>query len=234
MTRQTETSLCWYLAPDWNSSRELLDYIRVPEYETIICPLDKGHQRAGRRLDNPSIALQSRTLDDFEWTYLTECLIQDHVLTLFRESGLTGFDVKPVELQFKKPRGGAPPKLWELAVTGWGGVAHPESGIRLDKVCCDCDFLHYSRITNPEKVFDVLQWDGSDFFMVWPLPRFILISDRAANFIRAAQLNGAEIKPISSITEGSEFVIPGYTPGRLSYYMPEERAHKLGDELGIY
>jgi len=29
-------------------------------------------------------------------------------------------------------------------------------------------------------------------------------------------------------------VIPGYSPGRLSYYMPADRAHALGDDLQIF
>lgn len=234
MNTRAEKALLWHLRRDWNSSRKPLDSIRAPEYETIICPLDKGHQRAGKRLDNPPIALPSRKLDDFEWTCLTECLIQDHVLALLRESGLTGFDAKPVEARLKKPHAEPPPKLWELVVTGWGGMAPPESGIRLIRSCEGCGSLRYSGVTDADQLIAASQWDGSDFFIVWPLPRFIFISDRAANVIRAARLKGAEIKPIVSITEGSEFVIPGYSPGRLSYYLPEARAHDLGDELGIY
>jgi hypothetical protein len=32
-------------------------------------------------------------------------------------------------------------------------------------------------------------WDGSDFFMVWPLPRFIFVTEKAKNVVERAGLS---------------------------------------------
>jgi len=125
MTGMAKTQF-WHLSSPVSTGK-LADSEREPEYEQITCSLDPEHRRAGRRLDNPPLVLPGRTVDDFVWTWLSECLIQNHVLRLFREYHLTGFDVKPVETRFKKASAEEPPKLWELVVTGWAGIAEPES-----------------------------------------------------------------------------------------------------------
>jgi hypothetical protein len=54
-------------------------------------------------------------------------------------------------------------------------MANPESGIRFNEVSSSPEygFLRYTDLRDAEKLIDVTQWDGSDFFMVWPLPRFV-------------------------------------------------------------
>jgi hypothetical protein len=111
----------------------------------------------------------------------------------------------------------------------------PDSGIRLDDSgsCKSCGLLHYTEITDAEQLIDQSRWDGSDFFMVWPLPRFVFVTKRVANVIRDHHLTGVRIQPVSEL-KPSPHVIPGYSPGRLSYWMPEKRARELGEPLGIY
>jgi hypothetical protein len=196
--------------------------------ERIVCPAREGDRRGGRRLTDLSVVLPGRRVEDFVWTWLSECLIQDQVLALFQTKGFTGFEAKPVSARFKK---GAdlPPTLWELVVTGWGGLAPETSGIRLRERCDACGFLGYSGLQAPAQLIDESQWDGRDFFMVWPLPVFILVTDRVWAAIRDAKFTGAFLKPVNELA-----VTDGYSPGRLSYWMPEKRAHELGDSLGIY
>jgi hypothetical protein len=43
-------------------------------------------------------------------------------------------------------------------------------------------------------LLDQNQWDGSDFFMVWPYPKFIFITARVAEFIKKYKLTGARLK----------------------------------------
>ena len=103
------------------------------DHKIVYCPVNPGHQRAGGpRLKDLNVTLPKPVPQDFVWTWYSECLIQDHVLEMFRKEGFTGFDVKPVTARFAKS-GLAAPKLWEFVLTGWGGMARPESGIRLDK-----------------------------------------------------------------------------------------------------
>lgn len=152
-------------------------------------------------------------------------------LHLLQEFGFTGFEVKPVTARFKQSTE-KPPKLWELIVTGWAGMAKPESGIHLDEAnfCRVCGLRHYTSLIHPELLIDESQWDGSDCFMVWPLPKFRFVTNGVAQFIREQHLTGVQIERISEI----KTLDSGFGPGRLSYRMPEDRARALGEPPGIY
>jgi hypothetical protein len=199
------------------------------ELEGVVCPINDDHQRAGKRLSDLSITLPTRAArDDLVWTWGSELLLRDRVLELFNANGFTGFRAKPVKVKFKRPDGD-PPRLWELNVTGWGGMAGAESGIKLVEECSACGLLRYSACENPGKLIDTSNWDGSDFFMVWPLPKFIFVTDRVARLIRDSRLTGAVLQR----TVDLHFSGGGFGGGRLSYWMPAERAHELGAALGI-
>lgn len=202
-----------------------MDYL-----ETIHCPVDPGHQRAGRRMPNLSVALPGSDADDFVWTWKSECLIQDRVLRLFRERRVTGFEVKPVSARFVRSKK-TPPVLWELVVTGWAGMASPESGVMLnkEKSCSVCGHLTYTGLTDNSKLIKPEQWDGSDMFLVWPLPKFVFITDRLCQLIETHSLTGCRFVKPNEFNE-----MDGFSPGRLSYSMPETRARELGEPLGIY
>jgi hypothetical protein len=148
---------------------------------------------------------------------------------LFRQEGFTGFEVKPVKARFKRGSG-SPPQLWELVVTGWAGLANPESGIRRTRICEACKSVKYSGLEHPELLIDEAQRDGSDFFMVWPLPLFVFITQRVADCIRDHRLTGIVLKDVKGCTGIGE---SGFMPGRLSYWMPESRARELGEAAGI-
>ena len=202
------------------------------DIETIVCPANDGHQHPGKRLTDLSVTLPGHCVEDIVWTWYSECLLTDRVLELFRASGFTGFDVKPVKATYRRTKG-QPPRLWELVVTGWAGVAPSESGIRLIEHCPACGHRVYSAWLHPEKLVVPSQWDGSDFFMVWPLPGQVFLTDRVEQTIRAKGLSGYILERPEALVWPSS-VIPHISPGRLSYHMPEERARELGEPLGIY
>ena len=200
--------------------------------DKVICPVEDGHQRGGKRLTNLSVMLPGRATKDFVWTWYSECLLTDRTLGVFASQGFSGFEVKPVKAAFKRAQR-KPPRLWELVVTGWAGMAPAESGIRLIEDCPACGLKRYSAWTNPERLVDAAEWDGSDFFMVWPLPGYIFVAGRVAQAIHEYALAGCALKPLADVVFPSG-VIPSVGPGRLSYYMPEKRARELGEPLGIY
>ncbi len=80
------------------------------------------------------------------------------------------------------------PSFYELLVTGWGGVAPPESGMSpvpgSDNWSGRGDWQH---------MVNESQWDGSDFFIVWPFPLFKFVTDRVAKFIRKNKLSGVKL-----------------------------------------
>ena len=221
----------WCLShPD--STRRLAGWTDEVDTEQIICPLTRDHMRGGKRITDLSVTLPRYRVQDFVWTWGSECLIQDRVLELFRENRFSGFEVKPVRARYRRAGEGEPPRLWELAVTGWGGVAPALSGIKLVEECRSCGYLGYSSWTNAGGLLDPSEWDGSDIFMVWPLPRYIFVTDRVAQVARRHKLSGILLRRSKSLVF-PESVIPGLSPGRLSYWMPAERARELGAPLGI-
>ena len=199
------------------------------ELEKVICPANKGHQRGGKRLTDLSIALPGNRTQDFLWTWLSECLVTDRVLEMFKAEGFTGFEVKTVKAKYKRSKH-TPPRLWELVVTGWAGIAPPESGVQLIKYCPSCSLRKYSTCLHPDKLIDASQWDGSDFFIVWPLVSYVFITDRVAEMICRQRLSGAIIKSPSELDFGGHML----GGGRLSWWMPEARAREIGEPLGIY
>ena len=198
--------------------------------EVVTCSVDSGHQRDGKRLRELNVVLAERKVQDFVWTWYSECLLRERTAQVLRSAGLTGFEVKPVGARFRQTPE-RPPKLCEMIVTGWAGLAKRESGIHPDEraSCRVCGHLKYTGLRNPQELIDDKQWDGSDFFMVWPMPRYIFASERAVKTIRDHHLTGVRLRPVSDLKTTS-----GFTPGRLRYYMPEERAHEVGEPLGIY
>jgi hypothetical protein len=205
------------------------DYRDGADWEGVTCPVDDEHQRAGRRITDLDVEVRSGVKADFLWTFLSDCLIQDRVLELLRKNEVTGFEVKPVTTHFKRQCSDKPPRLWEFIVIGWAGIAPADSGIRLDESCGACGLLEYSGCSDPSKLIDARQWDGSDIFMVWPLPRYIFVTDRVAQLVRDNRLRGCVLKRPSELD-----VSRGFSPGRLNCWMPDARARELGEPLGIY
>src|SRR5438105_4402507 len=111
----TMKSRFWHLYNDNLRKRaELTDEM---DWETVLCPANKGHQRGGKRLTDLSVRLPGKQVEDFVWTWGSgECLIQDRVLGFLRERQFTGFEVKPVKARFKRESVEPPPKLWELVI----------------------------------------------------------------------------------------------------------------------
>jgi len=195
--------------------------------EAVKCPIDAGHQHPGRRLTSLSVRIPRTRVLDFTWTWYSECLISDRVLAAFRSQKFRGFEALPVRTNRPSGKG----RLWELALRGWGGLADPVSGVSLKEKCQHCGFTNYSRLRKPDRLIDVKQWDGSDFFMVWPLPRFVFITGRVRDFILDHKYSGVDISEISGLLE---IWHAGYSPGVLRYWLPAELARKYGKPLDIY
>ncbi len=125
------------------SLRKRAEWMDEVDLEGIFCTQVPGHQRGGKRLTDLSILIPGSQVDDFVWTWYSDCLIQESVLKMFRKKGFTGFDVKPVKSRFKRKTGIEPPTLWEFVVLGWGGMASVQSGVKLTYKCPSCLHMNY-------------------------------------------------------------------------------------------
>lgn len=205
--------------------------------EHVVCPVNAKHRRAGKRITNLSVVLHSSEVFDVMWTWGNECLIQQHVFEALKRHSFSGFQVKPAEARFERADASSPPRLWELVVTGWSGVAPPESGIRIDaaKSCTSCGHIKYTSPTDYSHLIDETKWDGSDFFMVWPMPKHIFVTNRVREFMQGMKYRAvAFVEPKNLKPKSALLSDIGFSPGKLSYWMPDDRARELGEPLGIY
>jgi hypothetical protein len=148
-----------------------------------------------------SIILPSPKVGDFVWTWYSDCIVTDSILSLFRESGFTGFDTRPVTIEKIKRlsrrimKEGLIPPLWELPIRGKGGDAAPESGIHLYEYEEAGETRQaYSSFRNGI-IVDEGNWDGSDFITVNGYPKFILITEQVKEFIIDRRLTNCAIIP---------------------------------------
>jgi len=119
--------------------------------------------------------------------------------------------------------------MFELIVTGWGGLPSAKAVLKLVEACPDCGHKVYA-IADPTRIIDPRSWDGSDLFIVWPLPRFIFVSDRLAHIIRKENLSGVKLVPAEAIPMRKGVTL---TPAPLSWRMGEERAGELTQRFRI-
>jgi hypothetical protein len=199
------------------------------EYEQVICRLDRGHTRAGRRMNQLNVVVPCDPVPDLMFTEFHEYLMTGRARDQFIAREITGIDFVPTKAVSKRTREHL--TVWEAIVLGWGGQAAPESGVRVEEECPVCHHRHYSRISDPERLIQLDQWDGSDVFMIWPLPAFMFVTEKVIDLIIENSITGATWRKSlpPHLLEGD-----GYSPGGLALWMPEERARVIGDPLGIF
>jgi hypothetical protein len=149
---------------------------------------------------------------DIVWTWYSECLFSDRLVNLLQSERIKGLAFRSATVL--APSGKPLAQSYqEVLVTGWAGMAPAESGIRLEESCPGCGHLQYSCFTDPSKLIRDAQWDGSDFFIVWPLPGFIFVSSKIETLFRRHNISPRRFMPMSELKCGS---YSGISPGRLS------------------
>ncbi|MCE5315146.1 MAG: hypothetical protein ABFD49_03630 [Armatimonadota bacterium] len=211
------------------------------------CPKSTGRESfltfggPANRIGELRVVLHGRTASDFVWT-IPDCLVHDRALELLLREGLTGFETRRARVRWESNRGSVDADAendWlssksldyhELLVTGWGGLAAERSGVRrISNTNIWEGFPDWTRILASD------QWDGSDFFIIWPFGFTRLVSDRAATLIRKANLSGVRLVTPEDYTRIHMSQKPGrITPMRLRDHFPDERARAIGEPLGIY
>lgn len=217
------------LGPPERTTR-LAEWDDSVEVASIVCPTHTGHRRAGRRVSALAVTIPDAETADFIWTWAGELMVREHVAQELRTAGLTGFELDPVVVRLRRSTECAP-SLFEMRTTGWGGIAPEQAGVILDRSrsCPDCGLLIYSSFTDAAKLVSESQWDGSDVFLLWPLPRYVFVTKRVVDLIRTRGWKGVSITPLEKL----ESAVAELNPGRLSFYLPMARAIALGSAAGI-
>jgi hypothetical protein len=156
-----------------------------------------------------SIVLPSSKVGDFVWTWGSDCIVTDTILSLFKESGFTGFEARRVIIEEIEGSGRRRrkkeliPPLWELLIRGKGGDAAPKSGIHLYEYEEAGEIRKgYSSFRNGI-IVDEANWDGSDFFTINGYPKYILVTERVKQFIIERQLTNCTLIPSDKLEWGS-------------------------------
>jgi hypothetical protein len=199
-------------------------------YERSTCPEAPGTLWAKRNNDGSTVQVEPRGLKGFTWTSNSEPLISRKVLQLFVEQRVTGFEAKPIKVllpeDIELP---PPPDVYQLVVTGWGGLAASAAGVSLMHSCSTCGLRQYS-IAEPSQLIDAAAWDGSDLFFVWPLPKYLFASDRLADLLRREKVSGLKFVPAPDIPFEKGATA---SPGSLGDHMPADRARHLDQRFGV-
>jgi hypothetical protein len=196
--------------------------------QIIECPLNPDHRR-GRRREKLDLVVPCSDPPDFIFDWMSNCLIQSSVSKVLTQNQITGFETRAARAAIKKTE--APLDVAELVVTGWGGMADERSGIREIKRCTGCGHVRYSEISDSTHIINPATWDGSDIFIVWPMPLFRFVTERFVEVVRDSGFTGVSfVQAFPALKRG---VSGGFTPGRLSQFMPLSRARLLGKDLDI-
>jgi Protein of unknown function (Gmx_para_CXXCG) len=190
--------------------RKFIESASENDWDSIICSKDLGHRRAGRRLTDLFLDVLSWNVVDFSRTMLSDVVITDHALEVFRNAGLTGYTVEPIPLS-KLPGdidGSHIPPLWEFIPTGTAGAAHKDSGIIELHRCDVCGLVRHSSFKNGI-VVNQETYDGSDFFTVLEYPKYILVSPRAKLAMEKSRLSNVTFQEAAKLQWPTGVTDPG-------------------------
>lgn len=201
------------------------------ETETTLCPLNAGlpsQHTMKQRWSSPIKAVGPvRPMTDFEWTVYNDILVNRETAETFRSAGFSGMEFRPAEI-FTTTQTPIGREVYELKVTGWGGIACPESGVHVVEECPRCKRQVFSGSTNPQKLFSLEAWDGSDFFIIWPMPRYTFITGRVADLISKFKFSGVRVNPLDQFPQS---ISGGYTPGHLHDWFDDKRLAEIIAQL---
>ncbi|MBK7140494.1 MAG: hypothetical protein IPH75_00265 [bacterium] len=210
----------------------LFDEERITSGKVTDCPVDKAHNVGYYREGTIYLILPSTKVPPIFWTWASECVITEQVAELFDRENVTGYRLEKVVAtgvrRGSKDLSTVPP-LYELIVTGWGGMASPASGVKLVHKCGGCGYTKFSGVKDPAKLIDITQWDESDLFIIWPMPKYYLISPRLKQILKRNHLRQFKLVPPDQLF----FVTGEFAPGTLCEYFGEKRGRILGKEIGL-
>ena len=202
---------------------------KVKHFKKVVCPQYNGHQRGARDEGaGLSVEVKKKKIGDLVSTVYSDWLITDRVAALFKGHGLTGYTLKPVDVCNMT----LPYKLWELVATGKADY-DPACGIKEIYRCEYCGVIcrrHYSDSTGI--MIDGASWDGNDFFIIEPYPKFIFTTEKVKELIEGERLKGGALILSTELRHGGNMMLydEDYTKEQWKEYF-ERDITPLKDEL---
>lgn len=204
-----------------------LRYSASMEFSAKLCTGDPTHSCRHTRSEILRLVFPSGVQSDFSWTSYDEPIVTVGVMKFFEAAGISGCEFRTVELE-NTSGDSLSVNLFELRSTGWGGVASKESGIRVEKECRFCKRRVFSVFTDAESLLDIDSWDGSDMFTIWPLPRYIFVTEELRELIDDAEFTGVKMVRVEEMPVSA---VGGYSPGSIFDWFEQKRAVELEREI---
>jgi hypothetical protein len=188
------------------------------DFATIGCPINPMHTSVNRTIKgSPSAVLESGKRGDVAWTGYGDLLIGRRMLELLHKERLSGFVVRSVNMVNGQ-------EMYWLQASGWAGMAATDSTIYREYYYKCCGHVHYKIIAAPPRIVEPSRWDGSDFFIVWPMPMYIFVTERIVNLLSEWDIRGVAYVPETHAVRRSD----SFSPGKLSDYMDGHLALSRG------
>jgi hypothetical protein len=208
---------------------ERLEYTDDMVIKMTPCPRNPEHAMSMRRTNPLRVQAPLRPWADVLWTFSSDCLITTPVKNALIEAGVTGIAFGSVETFTTKGDRFETYELHELKITGWGGMAPASSGVRVIEECPHCHRRVFSRFTNPVDLFDIERWDGSDVFIIWPLPRYIMLVGSVRNILLKNRFSGLRLRPIADLP--MDALVNTLTPGQPADWFESGRVRDVEREV---
>lgn len=168
------------------------------EIETTLCDRDPRHAKRQKRGATLKVIAPLAPLYDFEWTVYNEAIVGPEIVELFEKENVTGVKFRRV-IPYLTTGDQFSREMYEMYVVGDGGNAPESSGIRPIEICPHCGFCIFTGYQNTNDVFNIDEWDGSDIFTIWPLPRFIVASDSVIELLDRESITGVAAVSLSKL-----------------------------------
>lgn len=217
----------YWLSPNI-SENDFLPYGPDVWFDVRLCDLGSEHAKSNKRSTPLSVVAPIVPRYDFQWTTYGECIVNETVKQSFENARFSGVAFRPARAftssgdEYNQP-------LYELLIEGWGGVASAASGIEEIESCPFCGHRVYSSVTDPASIFDFDEWDGSDVFMIWPMPRYVMVVGSVRDFILTSGFSGVEVRLIVDFpkTIAGTNIPMTFTPGSVGDYFSGARGSEI-------
>jgi hypothetical protein len=139
-------------------------------------------------------------------------LLHDEIFRVLESEELTGWTRIPAQLQFRD--GSISDEYAELHIAGFGGIVPETSGNKLLWRCRGCGVREYAGTLRGAEIEKIIDWDGSDFFKVWPAMAMSFCTDRARGVLErcAPELEFSPMSAQADVTSYGDGNIPPYHP----------------------
>jgi hypothetical protein len=157
------------------------------------------------------VELYGSSITDFIWCDSDEIIISESLKNLFMKSDLGGLDFRQIDVvawwrvdpatseMVDWGNYESPPPLFQMVILGKGGSILPQNKVHVKSACNVCGVISYEPLQNGISV-DVNQWDGSDFFVMDEFPGYVLMTERALNFLDENRVRNFIATPAESFS----------------------------------